>query len=189
MIAARTKTSKKHGFESGLFSLGIIDKEKDSKDGNAAAAADAWLTSTTSSRRSTIQALPPAKFVNDVLFAKTTQNGTPQIRHALFFRKSVAKWARDMDTLRSELASSSSEDTSAPSYSATPELPSLEYLDSLIQKDLLPILQEEAVNGTVQALERPDAFDPVLDRNVYARGCRRAAKCTCPSWRSSNMLY
>ena len=34
-IAARTKTPKKHGFESGLLllSLGIIDKEKDGKDG------------------------------------------------------------------------------------------------------------------------------------------------------------
>ena len=31
------------------------------------------------------------------------------------------------------------------------------------------MLQEEAVNGTVKALERGDAFDPVLDRNVYAR--------------------
>ena len=65
-------------------------------------------------------------------------------------------------------------------------------LDTLIQKDLLPILQEETVNGTVQALERPDASDddsscpsrrpgsslafmsfdvndPLLDRNIYAR--------------------
>jgi len=49
------------------------------------------------------------------------------------------------------------------------EQPALEYLDNIIQKELLPVLQEEAVNGTVQALERPDAFDPVLDRNVYAR--------------------
>ena len=29
------------------------------------------------------------------------------------------------------------------------------------------MLQEEAVNGTVQALERSDAFDPILDQSVY----------------------
>eukprot|EP00934_Nitzschia_sp_Nitz4_P006707 Nitzschia sp. Nitz4//scaffold247_size31676//13675//17524//NITZ4_007929-RA/size31676-processed-gene-0.19-mRNA-1//-1//CDS//3329543952//6697//frame0 len=162
-----TKTTKKKinklGLESGLFSLGIIDtNDKDS-------APDTWMPSTTTSRRNAIQELSTSKFVNEVLFAKTTQNGTPQIRHALFFRKALAKWHIDSAAVRSQLARATLEDTSAPSYATVDETPALEYLDIVIQRDLLPVLQEEAVNGTVRALERPDAFDPVLDRSVYAR--------------------
>jgi hypothetical protein len=41
------------------------------------------------------------------------------------------------------------------------------YLDKVIQTDLLPVMQEEAVNGTVLGLGRRDGFDPVLDRAVY----------------------
>jgi hypothetical protein len=146
----------------GLFSLGIIDKEQKE-------AHDQGETLTTKSRRSTIMDMNPSTFVRDVLFAKTTNNGYPQIRHALFFRKAIAKWTETTKTLRQELASATGEDTSIPSYSSMPAIPAIEYLDNVIQKDLLPVLQEEAVNGTVKALERNDAFDPVLDRNVYAR--------------------
>jgi hypothetical protein len=151
--------------DNGLFSLGIIDSgEKDQESES-----HQWHASTTSSRRSTIQSYTTPKFVLEILFAKTTQNGSPQIRHALFFRKALAKWQRDNEQLRYQLAVATGEDTSNSTYLAQREQPALEYLDNIIQKDLLPVLQEEAVNGTVQALERPDAFDPVLDRNVYAR--------------------
>jgi len=150
---------------SGLFSLGIIDKGgSDNNDG-----ASKWMASTTSSRRSSIQNYTTARFVVDVLFAKTTQNGQPQIRHALFFRKALAKWQRDNFQLRYQLAVASGEDTSTNTYQFQREQPALEYLDNVIQKQLLPVLQKEAVDGTVHALERHDAFDPVLDRNVYAR--------------------
>lgn len=162
-IAAKTKAKRK---EMGLFSLGII--ETSNKD-SAASTAEAWLTASTTSRRTTIQSLATPKFVAEVLFAKTTHNGTPQVRHALLFRKALAKWHQDFTTLRNQLAQATMEDTSAPTYRNLEEQPALEHLDVVIQKDLLPILQEEAVNGTVQALERPDAFDPVLDRNVYKR--------------------
>jgi hypothetical protein len=150
--------------EVGIFRMGIIETHDDGVEDNKT-----WLASTTSSRLLTNQNLPTPRFVKDVLFAKTTQNGTPQIRHALFFRKALAKWHNDNTLLRKQLAMSTKEDTSSPSYSTPVELPALQYLDNVIQKAVLPVLQEEAVNGTVQALERPDAFDPVLDRNVYAR--------------------
>jgi len=163
------KTAKQRGATGGLFSLGIIDHQAGKDKDSAASTAQAWLTASTTSRRSTIQSLATPKFVAEVLFAKTTHNGTPQVRHALFFRKALSKWHQDTMTLREQLAKATLEDTSAPSYRVKDETPALEYLDVVIQKDLLPILQEEAVNGTVQALERPDAFDPMLDRNVYAR--------------------
>jgi hypothetical protein len=167
-VAAKTKSKRRvNGLETGLFSLGILDAQ--STADSAASTAEAWLTASTTSRRSTIQSMGTPKFVQEVLFAKTTHNGTPQVRHALFFRKALSKWHQDITTIRNQLAMSSQEDTSAPSFRQLEETPALEYLDMVIQKDLLPVLQEEAVNGTVQALERPDAFDPVLDRNVYAR--------------------
>ena len=150
--------------DGGIFSMGIINTQEDGAEDN-----NKFFASTTSSRLMTNQNLSTPKFVKDVLFAKTTQNGTPQIRHALFFRKALAKWHNDSAVLRRQLAMTSKEDTSSPSYTTPTELPALEYLDNVIQKAVLPVLQEEAVNGTVQALERPDAFDPVMDRNVYAR--------------------
>lgn len=152
--------------EAGIFSLGIIDNGKPDNGSNDA---NKWMASTTSSRRSTIQTYTTSRFVVDVLFAKTTQNGHPQIRHALFFRKALAKWKRDNDALRYQLAIATGEDTSTNTYNFQREQPALEYLDNVIQKQLLPVLQKEAVDGTVHALERRDAFDPVLDRNVYAR--------------------
>ncbi len=159
-------SSNKRSGESGLFSLGIIDNGSQDEGRNNP---NKWMASTTSSRRSSIQSYTTSRFVVDVLFAKTTQNGHPQIRHALFFRKALAKWQRDNDQLRHQLAVATGEDTSTNTYLFQREQPALEYLDNVIQKQLLPVLQKEAVDGTVHALERRDAFDPVLDRNVYAR--------------------
>jgi hypothetical protein len=160
----QVKGKSRSNQEMGIFRMGIIDTQDDGKEDSKA-----WLATTTSSRLMMNQNLSTPKFVRDVLFSKTTQNGTPQIRHALFFRKALAKWHKDNMGLRKQLAVSTKEDTSSPGYSSPVELPALEYLDNVIQKAVLPVLQEEAVNGTVQALERVDAFDPVLDRNVYAR--------------------
>jgi hypothetical protein len=60
------------------------------------------------------------------------------------------------------------EDTSSYTAPRTDET-AIGYLDRVIQNELLPVLQEEAVNGTVLGLERRDAFDPVLDRTLYTR--------------------
>ena len=164
--ASKNSSNKRSGRETGLFSLGIIDNGNQDEGMNNS---NKWMGSTTSSRRSSIQTYTTSRFVVDVLFAKTTQNGHPQIRHALFFRKALAKWQRDNDQLRHQLAVATGEDTSTNTYLFQREQPALEYLDNVIQKQLLPVLQKEAVDGTVHALERRDAFDPVLDRNVYAR--------------------
>lgn len=162
---SRQIAQRKGRSRDSIFKMGIIDIQEDAADEKK----KSWLASTTSSRLMVNQNLGTPKFVKEVLFGKTTQNGSPQIRHALFFRKALAKWHNDNAVLRKQLAVTSKEDTSSPSYTTPTELPALEYLDNVIQKAVLPVLQEEAVNGTVQALERPDAFDPVLDRNVYAR--------------------
>jgi len=162
---SKNAPGKRGGRESGLFSLGIIDKGSHDQADDA----NQWMASTKSGRRSTIQSYTTPRFVVDVLFSKTTQNGHPQIRHALFFRKALAKWQRDSDQLRYQIAIATGEDTSTNAYLFQREQPALEYLDNVIQKQLLPVLQKEAVDGTVHALERQDAFDPVLDRNVYAR--------------------
>lgn len=148
--------------EAGMFSLGIIDQ--DFLDREQTATADPL---TTSSRRATIMAMTISEFVMNVLFAKTTNGRQPQIRHALFFRKSINHWSTLSNAALDALAKVTGEDTSTPSYKSSSSIPALQYLDNVIQKELLPVLQEEAVNGTVQALERSDAFDPILDQSVY----------------------
>ena len=150
-------TSKVGAYESGLFTLGIV--ETGNKPGSLMARANA--------SRTNVMEMTTTKFVTNVLFPKT--KCTPQIRHALIFRRSVAYWAQGVDALKKELAAITGEDTSAPSFTRLPEEPAISYLDNVIQKDLLPVLQEEAINGTVNGLERRDAFDPVLDRTLYAR--------------------
>jgi hypothetical protein len=77
MAAASNKqcmSTATHVVDAGLFSLGIIDKEQKEKH-------DQGETLTTKSCRSTI--MHTSTFVRDVLFAKTTNNGYPQIRQPL----------------------------------------------------------------------------------------------------------
>jgi hypothetical protein len=133
--SSKNSSNKRSGQESGLFSLGIIDNGSQDEGLNNP---NKWMVSTTSSRRSSIQTYTTSRFVVDVLFAKTTQNGHPQIRHALFFRKALAKWQRDNDQLRHQLAVATGEDTSTNTYLFQREQPALEYLDNVIQKQLLP---------------------------------------------------
>ena len=142
--------------ERGLFSLGIIDP--DDSEGK-----DALLTT-----RKNVMEMPTAKFVNFILFPQTKT--TPQVHHALAFRRSLDQWTSEVNALKKELAAISGQDTSAPSYNAPPsEEPAIYFLDKIIQNNLLPVLQQEAVDGTVVALEMNDAFDPLLDRAVFSR--------------------
>lgn len=138
-----------------LFSLGVIEEIKEGD-------AEAKMATAT---RSNVVEMPTARFTQTVLFSKT--KNTPQTRHALTFRRMVARWTSETDYMKYELARISKEDTSLPSFSVKAGESALEYLDKVIQQDLLPAMQEEAVNGTVLGLERRDGFDPVLDRAVY----------------------
>jgi hypothetical protein len=139
-------------YESGLFSLGIADTGPRQHVSSTAT-------------RSNVMEMTTSKFVRAVLIPKTKT--TPKARHALTFRRSVARWTSEVEALSMELATLTKEDTSAPSFrSGQPT--AISYLDHLIQNDLLPVLQEEAVSGTVKGLERRDGFDPVLGRGLYA---------------------
>jgi hypothetical protein len=139
-------------YENGLFSLGIADTGPRQQ-----------VTSTAT--RSNVMEMTTSKFVRSVLIPKTKM--VPQARHALSFRRCVARWTSEVEALSMELATLTNEDTSAPSFrSGQPS--AISYLDHLIQNNLLPVLQEEAVNGTVKGLERRDAFDPVLGRGLYS---------------------
>lgn len=140
-------------YESGLFSLGIADTGPRQQ-----------VVSTAT--RSNVMEMTTAKFVTAVLFPKT--KSTPQARHALSFRRGVARWTSEIDALNKELSTLTGEDTSSPSYQSS-EQSAISYLDNLIQNSLLPVLQEEAVNGTVHGLEKREAFDPVLGRGLYAQ--------------------
>ena len=75
-----------------------------------------------------------------------------------------------MQEMKKELALISGEMASTTAASALPgEEPAIDFLDKIIQNHLLPVLQQEAVDGTVVALEMSDAFDPILDRTVFSR--------------------
>lgn len=139
-------------YESGLFSLGIADTGPRQQ-----------VVSTAT--RSNVMEMSTAKFVTTVLFLKSKT--TPQARHALTFRRGVARWTSEVDALTKELATLTGEDTSTPSY-ISGEQSAISFLDNVIKNSLLPVLQEEAVNGTVRGLERREAFDPVLGRGLYA---------------------
>jgi hypothetical protein len=141
-------------YESGLFSLGITDTGPQRQQRVLAAAT-----------RSNVMEMSTAKFVSKVLFSKTKV--TPEVRHALTFRRGVARWTNEIETMKMELATLTQEDKSSPSFKSTDET-AIGFLDGMIQDHLLPVLQEEAVNGTVRGLERTDAFDPVMSRGLYA---------------------
>ena len=141
--------------ERGIFSLGIVSDASSRKNSKS--------TSRLASRTS-IMELSSDKFVTNVLLPRT--NMVAQVRHALTFRRSVATWSAESADLQLELAKVTGEDT--PLYNNTTNERAIDYLDVVIQKNLLPMLQEEAVNGTIAALEREDAFEPRIDPGMYA---------------------
>lgn len=140
----------------GLFSLGITEasSKKDS------------LTLQPESRANQMQQ-SASKFVSNVLMPKT--NTTPEYRHALEFRRSVAVWTTENEALQKELSDSTGEDTTSPSYAVHNEERAIHFLDDVIKKQLIPVLQHEAISGTTKALEHEDAFLPVIDRTLYGR--------------------
>jgi hypothetical protein len=148
-----TSTQGSRAYEKNLFSLGIVDRP--------------GTQTMSTATRTNVMEMSTSKFVVNILCAKTKV--TPQIRHALTFRRSVARWTHENESMKKELAVLTGEDTAAPSFNTSNEERAIFYLDKVIQKELLPALQEEAVNGTVKGLEHRDAFDPALDRTLYSR--------------------
>jgi hypothetical protein len=141
-------------FETGLFSLGII--ESDMKNGK---------TPVSTATRSNVMEMSTEKFVTTILFPKTGLE--PEVRNALSFRRSIARWTYETENLKKELAIITNEDMSSASYKYESEESAIAFLDHVIQQDLLPVLQEEAENGTIKGLQRPGSFDPTLGRTMF----------------------
>ena len=143
--------------EQGIFSLGIT-----SSLGGNPMGVEGWKKS-----RANIVDLPPDQFVSNVLFPRT--NVDPEVRHALTFRRSISRWTHEVSEGRKELAICSGEDTSSPMHRNTAvEEGALVYMDNIIQRTLLPEMQDEAVNADIHFLERHDAFDPIAN-DVFTR--------------------
>eukprot|EP00984_Skeletonema_dohrnii_P016431 scaffold7310_cov154-Skeletonema_dohrnii-CCMP3373.AAC.7 len=140
--------------ERGIFSLGI--------HGGNPEEGVSWKKVS----RANIVELPSGQFVSEVLFPRT--NTDPEVRHALTFRRSISRWSHEISEGRRELAMCSGEDTSAPMYNNPVEEGALIYMDNIIQRTLLPEMQDEAVNAVIHFLERPDAFDPIAN-DVFTR--------------------
>lgn len=145
------------GYESGLFKLGILEENVQSEEKEPKPDAN----------RNNVMELATGRFVSHVLLAKTKLE--PSASHALAFRRTVAHWTTEIEKMQTELATMTGEDTSTPSFKTRSEDLAITHLDQVIQTQLLPEMQKEAVDGTVQGLERRDAFDPILDRGLYSR--------------------
>ena len=145
--------------EQGIFSLGITGSLG---GGMGVTGVDGWNKS-----RANIFELPPEQFVSNVLFPRSHVD--PEVRHALTFRRSISRWTHEVSEGRKELAISSMEDTDTPMYrNSSLEEGALNYMDNIIQRTLLPEMQDEAVNAVIHFLERPDAFDPIAS-DVFTR--------------------
>jgi hypothetical protein len=144
-------------FETGLFALNIVEQE--TKNGQQQQVSTAT--------RSNVMEMTTEKFITAILFPKTGLE--PEVRHALSFRRSIARWNSETENLKRELAVITNEDTSSASYKYESEESAIAFLDVVIQQDLLPVLQEEAVNGTVKGLERAGSFDPILGRTMFTQ--------------------
>lgn len=141
-------------FETGLFSLGVIENE--SKNGK---------TPMSTATRSNVMEMSTDKFVTTILFPKTGLE--PEVRNALSFRRSIARWTYETENLKKELAIITNEDMSSAAYRFEPKESAIVFLDHVIQQDLLPVLQKEAEDGTIQGLQRAGAFDPILGRTMF----------------------
>lgn len=113
--------------------------------------------------------MPASTFVSSVLFPMT--DTTPQVQHALVFRRSMDQFTQ-LNQIRSEELAEATGETSIPAAnrrkSEREEL-AIEFLDKAIKDTVLPSLHQQAVNGTIVASTMEDAFDPPAEANVYAR--------------------
>jgi len=179
--AARTdedRTSKSSDIdfhEGGFFSLGIVDESSSDilDDGNAGYSRkqeNKHIPNRVKLKSSVSVAseLSPDKFAS-VLFAEI--NLAPDIRHALLFRSILAKWTASIKEMKIELAvfTGGAADSSPGIIGGSNEESALAYLDVVIERQLLPVLQRDAMDGTISALEREDAFIPILSNAMYFR--------------------
>ena len=157
---AITGSGRVSAHEQGIFSLGII-----SDASLATSVREKYAQNISLASKSSAMKMFAEEFVLQVLCPRT---GTiPQVRHAFVFRKSLAAWQQECLDIKRELATTTREDTSSNQYNATTEESALSYLDTVVKKTLLPMMQDAAVNGTVSALEKQDAFDPIAGAGLY----------------------
>lgn len=147
--------------EQGIFSLGITTTASNSLGGGNPLGFEGWKKS-----RANIVELPPDQFVSNVLIPRTGVD--PEVRHALTFRRSISRWTHEVSEGRKELTICSGEDTTNPMYRSNADEGALAFMDIIIQRTLLPEMQEEAVNAVIHFLERHDAFDPIAN-DVFTR--------------------
>ena len=154
--------------ERGIFSLGITSGAGGGLGHPGVlggSGSDGWKKG-----RLNIAELPAGQFVSNVLLVRTGTD--PEVRHALTFRRSVSRWTHEVTEGRKELALSTGEDSrSGNAQRNASEEGALSYMDNIIQRTLLPEMQDEAVNAVIHFLERGDAFDPIAG-DVFSGGRR-----------------
>jgi len=144
----------------GLFSLGIIDE--DSGVGPQIISREKKKSDNESSGRTDIGT---EKFVS-ILFSE--MGLAPDVRHAPLFRNILNTWNKSIEDMKIELAAHTGGDWRDRQGSEKKGCQTaMEYLDFVIERHLLQILQNDAEKGTIVALEREDAFAPIIPNNIY----------------------
>lgn len=162
--AVEAASAEKGKHESGFFTFGILPKVEEEEDGEnqepakpeepaATDGIDALDLSTT------FIEMPAEKFVSSVLFAMT--NTTPQVQHALVFRRSMDRFTKINEELKNQLFDIAGDPNLADmmGHSSEEEELAITFLDKAIQDTVLPSLQADAVRGTIIASEMQDAFE------------------------------
>lgn len=144
-LVSSTDSTKK-----GIFSLSISTKSNSgsssqSKSGSVRTRRRRRSSLGASTSATLVTSMSASQFATTVLF---TSPNKPSVRHALPLRKYVARWCDGLVLAVKELGGVASQvDQGAK-----------DFLDGVIEKKLLPLLQADTVDSVVAALESPLAF-------------------------------
>ncbi|GMH88820.1 hypothetical protein TL16_g11273 [Triparma laevis f. inornata] len=157
-----------------IFSLNINTDPNKNNPNNTSK--DSPIKSRRTRRRSSVGAstsatlvtsMSASQFVSTVLFPSST----PSVRHALPLRKYVARWCDGLALAVKELFPEGAQDIDQGAK---------EYLDSVIEERLLPLLQSDTVDSVVTSLESPVAFrSPVIGTSLSTTNLLPAVTHAC----------
>ena len=106
-----------------------------------------------------VRSMTYTAFAKEALFERG--GGEPDVKHALALRKHVARWCGVMEGILGSLTWGTGDEDKGEIAGRA-----LRYLDGVVERRLLPLLQASAVDGVTASLERVDAFEPKYKSNT-----------------------
>lgn len=182
--AAEAPTTESETNKIKIFSFGVLegneeeqkktdgvdkDKKQEAKQESEQENPEEEENEATADVTSSFKEMPIGTFVSSVLFPMT--NTTPQVQHALVFRRSIDQFTNINKALKEELALATGETalTAFERRKFTEKELAIQFLDKAIDDSVLPLLQTQGFSGVLVTSEMADAFEPPVEANVYAR--------------------